>query len=63
MPTATDRDFLDMAVRDVRRVTRSGRDNHAVLLQEPQSGRRLSIWIGQQTAIERPSAPRPSSTR
>ena len=52
MPTATDRDFLDMPVRDVRRVTRSGRDQHVVLLQEPQGGRRLPIWIGQDTAIE-----------
>ena len=41
-----------MPVRDVRRVTRSGRDHHVVLLQEPQSGRRLPIWIGQETAIE-----------
>jgi bifunctional DNase/RNase len=52
MPTATDRDFLDMPVSDVRRVTRSGRDHHVVLLQEPQSGRRLPIWVGQETAIE-----------
>ncbi len=52
MPTATDRDFLDMRVSDVRRVTRSGRDHHVVLLQEPPSGRRLPIWIGQETAIE-----------
>lgn len=52
MPTATDRDFLDMPVSDVRRVTRFGRDQHVVLLQEPQSGRRLPIWIGQETAIE-----------
>lgn len=52
MPTATDRDFLDMRVSDVRRVTRLGRDHHVVLLQEPPSGRRLPIWIGQETAIE-----------
>jgi len=52
MPTATDRDFLDMPVSDVRLVTRFGRDQHVVLLQEPQSGRRLPIWIGQETAIE-----------
>jgi bifunctional DNase/RNase len=52
MPTATDRDFLDMPISDVRRVIRLGRDQHAVLLQEPQSGRRLPIWIGQETAIE-----------
>jgi hypothetical protein len=38
MPTATDRDFLDMPVSDVRRVTRFGRDQHVVLLQEPQTG-------------------------
>jgi bifunctional DNase/RNase len=41
-----------MPVSDVRRVTRSGRDHHVVLLQEPHSGRRLPIWIGQETAIE-----------
>jgi hypothetical protein len=41
MPTATDRDFLDMPVSDVRRVTHSGRDHHVVLLREPESGRRL----------------------
>jgi bifunctional DNase/RNase len=52
MPTATDRDFLDMPVSDIRRVTRSGRDHHVVLLQEPHSGRRLPVWIGQETAIE-----------
>jgi bifunctional DNase/RNase len=52
MPTATDRDFLDMRVSDVRRITQSGRAGHVVLLQEPQSGRRLPIWIGQETALE-----------
>ena len=52
MPTATDRDFLDMPVRDVRRITRSGRNHHVVLLQEPRSGRRLPVWIGQEIAIE-----------
>jgi bifunctional DNase/RNase len=52
MPTATDRDFLDMPVSDVRRVIQSGRDHHVVLLQEPESSRRLPIWIGRETAIE-----------
>ena len=52
MPTATDRGFLDMPVRDVRRITRSGRNHHVVLLQEPRSGRRLPVWIGQEIAIE-----------
>jgi uncharacterized protein len=52
MPTATDRDFLDMPVSDVRRVTHSGRDHHVVLLQEHGSGRRLPIFIGCETAIE-----------
>jgi bifunctional DNase/RNase len=52
MPTATDRDFLDMRVSDVRRITHSGRDHHVVLLQEPQSGRRLPIFIGCETATE-----------
>jgi bifunctional DNase/RNase len=52
MPTATDRDFLDMPVRDVRRIIQSGRECHVVLLHEPESGRRLPIWIGQDTAIE-----------
>jgi uncharacterized protein len=52
MPTATDRDFLDMPVSDVRRVPRFDRDQHVVLLQEPQSGRRLPIWIGREHALE-----------
>ena len=52
MPTATDRDFLDMPVSDVRRVTHSGQDHHVVLLREPESGRRLPIWIGREHAIE-----------
>jgi bifunctional DNase/RNase len=52
MPTATDRDFLDMPVSDVRRITHSGRDHHVVLLQEPQSSRRLPIFIGCETATE-----------
>jgi bifunctional DNase/RNase len=52
MPTATDRDFLDMPVSDIRRITHSGRDHHVVLLQEPQSGRRLPIFIGCETATE-----------
>jgi hypothetical protein len=41
-----------MPISDVRRVIRLGRGQHAVLLQEPQSGRRLPIWIGEETAIE-----------
>ena len=52
MPTATDRDFIDMPVSDVRRITQSGRECHVVLLQEPRSGRRLPIFIGRETAIE-----------
>jgi bifunctional DNase/RNase len=52
VPTATDRDFLDMPVSDVRRVTHSGRDHHVVLLREPESGRRLPIWIGREHALE-----------
>jgi bifunctional DNase/RNase len=52
MPTATDRDFLDMPVSDVRRVTHSGQDHHVVLLREPESGRRLPIWIGREHALE-----------
>ena len=52
MPTATDRDFLDMPVSDVRRIARSGRDHWVVLLQEVESGRRLPIFIGRETAIE-----------
>jgi uncharacterized protein len=52
MPTATDRDSLDMPVSDVRRVTHSGQDHHVVLLREPESGRRLPIWIGREHAIE-----------
>ena len=52
MPSATDRDFLDMRVSDVRRVAHSGQDHHVVLLQESGSGRRLPIWIGHEHALE-----------
>jgi bifunctional DNase/RNase len=52
MPTATDRDFLDMPVTDVRRIQASGQDHHVVLLQEDGGGRRLPIWIGRETATE-----------
>ena len=52
MPTATERDFLDMPVTDVRRIPAPGQDHYVVLLQEPQSGRRLPIWIGRETALE-----------
>jgi uncharacterized protein len=52
MPTATDRDFLDMPVTDVRRVPAAGQDHYVVLLQEAESGRRLPIWIGRETAME-----------
>jgi bifunctional DNase/RNase len=52
MTTATDQDSLDMPVSDVRRIIQSGRACHVVLLQEPESGRRLPIFIGHETAIE-----------
>ncbi len=52
MPTATDRDFLDMRVSDVRRVPHAGQVHHVVLLQESGSDRRLPIWIGQEHAFE-----------
>jgi bifunctional DNase/RNase len=52
MPTATDRDFLDMRVSDVRRIAHAGQDHHVVLLQERESNRRLPIWIGREHAIE-----------
>ena len=52
MPTATDRDFLDMQVSDVRRIAHAGQDHHVVLLQERESDRRLPIWIGGEHAIE-----------
>ncbi len=52
MPTATDRDFLDMRVSDVRRIAHAGQEHHAVLLQESESDRRLPIWIGQEHALE-----------
>ena len=52
MPTAADRDFLDMPVSDVRRIAHSGQDHHVVLLQEAASGRRLPIWIGHEHALE-----------
>ena len=52
MPTATDRDFLDMPVTDVRRIPAAGQHHYVVLLQEADSGRRLPIWIGRETALE-----------
>jgi bifunctional DNase/RNase len=52
MPTATDRDFLDMQVSDVRRIAHAGQDHYVVLLQERQSDRRLPIWIGHEHALE-----------
>jgi bifunctional DNase/RNase len=52
MPTATDPDFLDMPVTDVRRIPVSGRDHYVVLLQEAGGDRRLPIWIGRETGIE-----------
>jgi uncharacterized protein len=52
MPIATDRDFLDMRVSDVRRVAHAGQDHHVVLLQEAGSDRRLPIWIGCEHALE-----------
>jgi uncharacterized protein len=52
MPTVTDRDFLDMPVGDVRRIERSGRDHHIVVLHEVDGDRRLPIWIGREAAIE-----------
>jgi bifunctional DNase/RNase len=52
MPTATDRDFLDMRVSDVRRIPHAGQDHHVVLLQEAERDRRLPIWIGREHAIE-----------
>jgi bifunctional DNase/RNase len=52
MPTATDRDFFDMPVADVRRVPVDGNYHYVVLLQEAGSHRRLPIWIERETAIE-----------
>jgi bifunctional DNase/RNase len=52
MPTAIDRDFLDMRISDVRRIPHAGQDHHVVLLQESGSDRRLPIWIGHEHAIE-----------
>lgn len=52
MPAATDRDFLDMPVTDVRRIPAAGRDHYVVLLQEAEGGRRLPIWIARETATE-----------
>ena len=54
MPTATDRDFLDMRVSDVRRIAHAGQgqDHYVVLLQETGSDRRLPIWIGHEHALE-----------
>jgi len=44
MPTATQHEFLDMCVTDVRRVRDSARD-YIVLLADPGGTRRLPIWI------------------
>jgi hypothetical protein len=48
MPTATDRDFLDMPVSDIRRIGHpSGPDHHVVVLQEPEGAgacRSGSAW-------------------
>lgn len=44
MPTATQHEFLDMCVTDVRRVRDSSRD-YIVLLADPDGTRRLPIWI------------------
>ena len=52
MPTATDRDFLDLRVSDVRRIPHAGQDHHVVVLQELDGDRRLPIWIGREHAIE-----------
>jgi hypothetical protein len=52
MPTATDRDFLDVRVSDIRRIAHDGQDHHVVVLLEPESGRRLPIWIGREHALE-----------
>jgi uncharacterized protein len=52
MPIATDRDFLDMRVSDVRRVAHAEQEHHVVLLQEAGSDRRLPIWIGHEHALE-----------
>jgi|Tabmets5t2r1_1033131.scaffolds.fasta_scaffold48444_2 bifunctional DNase/RNase len=52
MPTATDRDFLDMRVSDVRRISHAGQDHHVVVLQESDNDRRLPIWIGPEHAVE-----------
>jgi bifunctional DNase/RNase len=52
MPIATDRDFLDMRVSDVRRIAQAGQDHHVVVLQETGSNRRLPIWIAHEHAIE-----------
>jgi uncharacterized protein len=52
MAPATDRDFLDMRVSDVRRIAHDGQDHHVVVLLEPESGRRPPIWIGHEHALE-----------
>jgi bifunctional DNase/RNase len=41
-----------MPVTDVRRIAHAGQDHYVVLLQEPASGRRLPIFIGQEHAWE-----------
>ena len=60
MPTATDRDFLDMRVSDVRRVVHSGQDHHVALLQEAASPQALLDELAQEA--QRHDPPEASSS-
>jgi bifunctional DNase/RNase len=49
MPTAAQREFIEMRVADVRRRRDSERD-HIVLLAETDGPRRLPVWVGRDEA-------------
>jgi bifunctional DNase/RNase len=51
MSAVTQQEFIEMRVRDVRKAPNTPPDCHVVLLQEPEGGRRLVIWIGREQAF------------
>jgi bifunctional DNase/RNase len=50
MPAATQQEFIEMRVSDVRRRRESAQD-HIVLLTESDGPRRLPIWTGREEAV------------
>jgi bifunctional DNase/RNase len=51
MSAVTQQEFIEMRVRDVRKAPDTPPDCHVVLLEEPEGGRRLVIWIGREQAF------------